>query len=181
MVDIKACVLFVMKQEDSTLSGRVTNIPNDLGGTTRLGLVKKYHSQLDAQGFFSEILVPTDRAIIMAEAAYEEQYALPLHLAEFKAQAIATAMLSFSVVEGNRKAIDLLQKGCIYCGQQITADGLLGDQTIDAANALSPENLLQAWIAQEDAYFQSLVDHNPSQQKFLKGWEARAEALVQLL
>jgi lysozyme family protein len=181
VIDLDAVVLFVIKQEDSTLSGIITNDPLDNGGTTRYGLTQKFHSELKRQGFFDRGVVPADRALIMAQQAYQSQYAQPLMLTSFNSQAIATAMLSFAVVEGNHVAVKCLQTSVTKCGIPITVDGLLGHATVDGANTIDQTSLLQEWINQENTYFETIVEHNSSQQRFLKGWEARAEKLKTLL
>jgi lysozyme family protein len=180
-MNLSDVIFFVIKQEDSTLSGIITNDPLDSGGTTRFGLTKKFHPELATQGFFDKDVVPSDRALIMAQQAYQSQYAQSLMLVSFNSQAIATAMLSFAVVEGNHAAVKCLQTSVTECGTPITVDGLLGHATIDGANSISPAILLQEWIEQEDFYFESIVERNSSQQRFLKGWEARAEKLKTLL
>lgn len=181
MIDIEALTLFVIKQEDSTLSGIITNDPLDSGGITRFGLTKRLHPELVEQGFFDKDAVPSNRALVMAQQAYQSQYSQPLMLDSFNSQVIATAMLSFAVVEGNHQAVKCLQQSVIKCGISITVDGLLGHATVDGANNLDPVILLQEWINQENIYFESIVEHNSSQQRFLKGWEARAEKLKTLL
>lgn len=193
MADVKAAVDLVMKQEDSTLSGVITCTPGDAGGTTRFGLTQRWHPELTPQGFFDGVpdtarpwiltptTVPTPRALPMAETAYQTQYTAPLCLDQIGNQAICTAMLSFAVVEGGKKAIELLQAALDACGARVHQDGSMGPMTLNAANETDARALLPAWIAQEKGYFAAMVTHNPSQQKFLAGWDNRAQALMGLL
>jgi len=176
MANVKQAIDFVLRQEDSTLSGKITNIPGDQGGTTRFGLTAKWHPELVAQGFF-DAYTPAIRALPMAESAYETQYAAKLYLADIQSQAIATALLSFAVLEGPQRPVQLLQAALDTCGASIAPDGCMGQQTLNAVNDAPQDALLDAWLKQEEAYFASLVQHDPSQQKFLLGWDNRAEAL----
>lgn len=193
MADVKAAVDYVMKQEDSTLSGVITRTPGDAGGTTRFGLTQRWHSELTPQGYFDGVAehpgssrltpttIPTDRALPMAETAYETQYGQSLCLDQIDNQAICTAMLSFAVVEGPQKAVQLLQAALDGCGARVDQDGTLGPMTLNAVNETAATALLPAWIAQEKGYFAALASHNPTQQKFLAGWDNRAQVLLGLL
>lgn len=194
MADPKAADDFVMKQEDASGSGVITCTPGDAGGTTRWGLCKKWHPELDAKGFYDGVAqnpakpwmltpttVPEPEGHAMAEAAYGAVYTAPLCLTQIQSQAIATAMLSFAVVEGQQKAVQLLQAALDGCGASVTEDGGLGPKTVDAVNETAPAVLLNAWIKQEEAYFAALGQKSPVQERFVAGWDNRAELLRSLL
>ena len=70
---------FVLRQEDSTLSGIITNEANDAGGLTRFGLCAKWHPELVAAGFY-QVAMDTATALNEAEVAYANAYATPLLL-----------------------------------------------------------------------------------------------------
>jgi len=173
MADVNAAIDYVLKQEDSTLSGVITNVPGDAGGTTRYGITARYAPDLDEQGFFSD-LMPADRALVMAQAWYAKTYAGPLYLDQIASQGIATALLSYAVNQGNREAVQCLQQAAIQLGASINADGVMGPATVAAINPLSPYKLDRADGQMEIAYYQSIVARNPSQAKFLDGWTNRA-------
>lgn len=194
MANVKNAIDFVLRQEDATLSGIITAIPGDDGGITRLGLTKRYYPQLEKQGFYdgnpipqrpdylSPTTVPTDRAIAMAEAAYTNAYAAALYLDQIEDQAICTALLSFAVVEGSAKAVELLQASLETCGHpDVVEDGVMGSKTVMAINATNPSELLDIWIVCEMAWFNSIAAKNPSQAKFVSGWNNRAAKLRTLL
>jgi hypothetical protein len=69
----------------------------------------------------------------MAVTAYATEYSDALKLEAFKSQAIATALLSFAVVEGQRQAVKLLQTAI---GHNLVCDGIIGNMIVDAANAI---------------------------------------------
>ena len=52
----------------------------------------------------------------------------------------------------------------------VTVDGKVGNQTIAAVNAAEPSELFkQLWLARKD-FLNGIVQRNPSQKRFIKGW-----------
>lgn len=203
MADAKQAIDLVIRQEDSTLSGIITNRPSDRGGCTRFGLTERWHPELAAQNFFKYqteagvqvSTVATAAALAMAETSYDAQYSAPLMLAELTSQALATALLSFAVVEGETEAVSLLQKVIISVTPVpkqpktwdnklpppvLAVDGVMGPQTVKLANAADQSKLLAAYVAFEEGYFQHLVSVIPAQVVNLKGWLNRAKAMLAL-
>lgn len=177
MADPKACVQFVLRQEDARLAGTVTNIPGDRGGLTRFGLSAKFHPELVTQGFYE---MAPDKALELADSAYEVCYERPLFLDKIESQPVANALLSFAVNEGNDEAIKLLQKACIGCGQAVSIDGKFGLGTLEAVNNSNPTRLLYLYCLYEEMFYRQLVQSNPEEQKFLDGWLNRVKADQQL-
>lgn len=188
MANVKAAIDYVMRDEDRKLSGIITNYPDDPGGVTRFGQAKRWHPALAQQGFYDcefpdaktaeeqNPAIPVDRAIVMAESSYETNYAAALYLERIASQAIATALLSFAVVEGTYQAVRQLQKALCSIGTHVDVDGVPGPSTLAAENAADAPKLLTAWIALEDNYFAGL-----GKPVFLKGWENRAAELKSLV
>lgn len=168
MADMKAAIDFVLRQEDATLSGVITNSPADRGGRTRWGIAEKWHPELTANGFFDDM--PAAESLAVAEGVYSQQYAGPLMLAEINSQAVATALLSMAVVEGQREAVTLLQRAC-----GVNADGVLGPQTLAAVNG--EKSMIQQFGLFQRAYFQRIAANDPSQLKWVHGWMNRMNAV----
>lgn len=164
MSDPTQSIDFVLKQEDATLSGVITNEVNDAGGLTRFGLCAKWHPELVAAGFY-EPTMDSATARTMAETAYATAYANPLRLASINAQPVANALLSFAVNMGTFSAVETLQQ---VCGA--IADGCMGPNTVAAVNAHDPATLLAAYCAIQANRYRGIAAANPTQQKFLAGW-----------
>ena len=178
MADPKISTDFTLRQEDSTLSGTITNISGDSGGLTRFGLCAKYHPTLVAAGFY-DASMDAATALPLAEQTYLQDYATPLLIAEIDDQAIATALLSFAVNEegtGDKgTAVKLLQESC-----GAVPDGVIGPATIASINELDPPYLLSRYCEAQEAHYRGIVAANPSQAEFLNGWLNRVEAVKAL-
>ena len=172
MSDPTQSINFVLRQEDSTLAGTITNESNDAGGLTRFGLSAKWHPELVEAGFY-EASMDAQTALPIAQQAYETAYASPLCLTQINSQAIANALLSFAVNCGTFSATEILQQ---VCGA--VADGHMGQNTVAAINRQDPATLLAAYCAMEANHYRGIVDANPTQQKFLAGWLNRVAAVA---
>ena len=180
MTSVKQAVDVVLHQEDSTLSGIITNYASDRGGLTRLGLCARFHPELVAVGFFDAAKVSDADAVPIAEQAYEKCYEGPLLLDDVTNQGVGTALLSFAVNEGQREAVTLLQKSAAACGATLVVDGEIGPATVAAVNGCDPVKLVTLFCQFEVTFYQHVVAVNPSQQVNLAGWENRAAQLAKL-
>jgi lysozyme family protein len=174
MANVKNAVDFVLRQEDSTLSGIITTAAADRGGCTRFGLCAKWHPELLAEGFFESSMSAED-ALPIAEQAYESQY-----VGSLTSDAVATALLSFAVLEGNLEAVTVLQNAIVMLGVGITVDGKIGPGTVAAANSCDPQKLITAVVQLQKAHFTHIAAVNPSQAVWVHGWDNRADLLMSI-
>lgn len=171
MANVKSAVDFVLRQEDSTLSGVITGSANDRGGRTRFGIAEKWHPDLTKTGFYDAM--DTADALVIAENVLALQYAFPLKLMAINSQTVATALLSMAVVEGTVNAVKVMQQAV-----RVFADGVMGPNTLAAINACA--NVMQPFAALEDVYFRGIVAKDPTQAKWIKGWLNRVTAVQAL-
>lgn len=74
------------------------------------------------------------------------------------------SVLDMAITSGPGRAIKLLQKAA-----GVEADGVIGDKTIEVAQNVNLNNYADA----RQGYYNQIVEKNPSQKKFAKGWENR--------
>jgi lysozyme family protein len=176
MADVNQAIEFVLPQEVSAKDpGAITNISGDRGGMTRYGLASRWHPELVAKNFYDRLKMPDAVAEPLALATYACAYAAPLLLSEIDDQDVANRVLSFAVNEGQCEAVGILQAACAACGEPLNIDDRIGPATIAAVNAINPAALLAALRSREEAFYEHLAASNPSDEKFLAGWEHRAE------
>lgn len=135
MADKQAAIDYVLKNEDSRLSGKVTT---DRGGRTRFGIAERFHPQL-GDAFY---LADHDSALAEARAIYDEEYCQPMRLGELESQRVANKLLDMAVNDGVNEATHLLQKALFHCGFNLESR-TPGPQTVSAINASDENQLLK--------------------------------------
>lgn len=180
MADVQQAVDAVLHQEDSTLSGVITNVAHDTGGTTRFGLCASTHPALLQSGFYDATRVPRDQALAIARETYATEFGKPLCLEQIKDQGVALALLSFAVNDGQHQAVKLMQRAVNSCGGSLGVDGCMGSNTVNAINAVDPKALVSQLCQTQDAFYQELATQDPTQQKFLNGWRNRVTTVLNI-
>ena len=77
-------------------------------------------------------------------------------------------LFSAAINCGMTRAVKWLQ-GCIG----VVADGRVGEKTIQAARKTNPDAALNEFYALWLSHYDAIVQRNPSQKKYLKGWQNR--------
>lgn len=157
------CLRFTLQWE-----GGYVNNPADHGGHTNQGVTQRvYDSWRIEQG-----LPPVDVKHITppeVEEIYKNRYWHPIYGGNLPPQ-IALACFDLAVNSGPSLAAKYLQKSL-----GITADGVVGPQTLAAVEGAGPEVALRICDLRE-ALLRSLATH-PGQSQFLRGWLRRVDAL----
>jgi lysozyme family protein len=79
-------------------------------------------------------------------------------------------VFDFAVNAGVGRAAKFLQRAV-----GAVDDGVVGSGTLALVAKTTPGKLLQNFAEQKEAFYNTLADKNPTQQKFLKGWLARVD------
>ena len=137
--------------------------PLDRGGLTRFGISQRAHSEVD--------LAALDKD--GAEAIYALSYYSPLKIAQFVFAPTAMSLFLFGVNTGVREAGKRLQFALNGIGKPLAADGIIGPATVSAANSVRPILLFDRFQEEQREFYRSLVEKDPSQRKWLKGWYNR--------
>lgn len=133
--------------------GGYVNNPHDKGGKTKYGISKAAYPNVDIENLTLE----------QAKGIYKKDYwnrckcdSLP--------DALSVAVFDFAVNSGVKKAIKYLQ---LSLG--VTADGIIGSQTLGACNRLPTKNILEDYLNKRLQYLMSLKDFK----YFGNGWGKR--------
>jgi lysozyme family protein len=87
---------------------------------------------------------------------------------------LAKRVFDFAVNGGSGAAVKCLQRGINALGGNVAVDGGWGPNTVTAANSFDQGAMIQAYVDQRCAYYQSIVANNPQDAKYLNGWLTRA-------
>lgn len=182
MADVDKAIAFMLRQEDSRLTGRITDAAGDRGGQTRFGLSAKWHPALVTAGFFDPMKMSFEAAFALAEKTYEAEYCRPLRIADLKSDAVACAMLSFAVNTGTGTTLRFLRVALNGLGFNLRIGAQPEDDaTFAAENACPEEKLVPALVNLQKAYYHSIVEHEAAQAVFLRGWLHRSDQVLALV
>jgi len=144
--------------------GGYVHDPRDPGGETKWGISRRSYPELDIANLTRE------DAIAIYYRDWWQRYGYD----RLKDDAVVTKLLDMAVNMGPVTAHRLLQEALVFLGYPVAVDGIIGPQTIGAANRADPKRLLQVlrWRAAEHYY--RLADQRPQSRAFLLGWLRRA-------
>jgi lysozyme family protein len=150
--------------------GGFVDDPADRGGRTNRGVTQRtYDSWRSRQG-----LAPRDvKGIEEAEvsAIYEGDYWIPPRC-DILASPLDLVEFDTAVNMGPRRAVRILQT-VLGCG----VDGAFGGDTIAAAATCDPGNTVVEYCKVREGIYRGIVQRDPTQARFIKGWMNRLNAL----
>ncbi len=169
--------------------GGFVNDPDDPGGATKFGVtihtMRRLGLDLNNDG---RVNVADVRRLTRAQAEeiFIEHYFRRPGIARLPEMLQASVFDMF--VNAGANAVRILQRLLVQMGQDVVVDGLIGPQTVQAAQAAAraaPEYIADAYgIARRNYYFR-LADRRPASRKYARtraggkgGWSRRAEAFI---
>ena len=169
MLDFARCLEFVLAKE-----GGYVDHPADRGRATNRGVTQgTYDEWRRKRGLLPQsvkLLVDAEIQAIYRQGYWDKVRAddlpVPVNLVVF----------DDAVNSGTNRAARRLQKAC-----KVPTDGAIGPRTIAAAKQLSDKsgglNLALDIIEQRVEFYHNIVETNPSQSVFLRGWLNRMNDL----
>jgi lysozyme family protein len=158
--------------------GGYTNIVEDRGGPTNWGITQGDLSM------WRKSPVSADDVRLMskdeAKLIYKHWYwdTLNLDLISFPK---CVAIFDIGVVRGIYKSARYAQMACNANGYELRIDGHIGRKSMFAINLVEVNSFISAFSELSLEGFRGIVERNPSQKIFLRGWENRANRLKTLL
>lgn len=137
---------------------------DDLGGMTKYGISKAGHPTVDIA------------ALNLAKAVeiYKADFWNKIHGDQILNPQVA-AYLFDSLCGSSYCLLHVVKDLQIEIGA--IADGILGPNTIEFINH-SDSNLVEAMLNSRLAFYRAVAEHNPTQAKFLPGWNRRANTFL---
>ena len=148
MASFELAVSRILKEE-----GGYVNDPKDKGGETKYGISKRAYPNEDIKNLTVE----------RAKEIYRRDYWNPIKGDQIPAQSVAESVFDMAVNGGTGTALKLAKSAL---------EGIGGASLATVGTAQDKFNALFGKL--RIAYYRGIVAKNPSQEKFLKAWEARA-------
>lgn len=167
--------------------GGLSDDPADKGGITKYGVSIEFLKdcyEVDANKLeeFDITPLPVSRQTIknltkqQAMDLFWWRFWDKLRLDRFNVK-LAIVLYDCAVNHGISRAVKFVQQACNSLGENIEVDGKLGNVTTSVILAVDQEHLANYIIGLRKAFYRRIVDNNPSQSVFLKGWLNRANDL----
>jgi lysozyme family protein len=157
-----ACFAKVIQSE-----GGYVNDPADRGGETNLGVT------VGAWGaYLNRAIQPGEMKALTVDTVkpfYKSMYWDKVKGDDLPV-GVDYAVFDFAVNAGTGRAAKFLQRAV-----GAVDDGVIGSGTLALVAKTTPGKLLENFAEQKEAFYNTLADRNPTQQKFLKGWLARVD------
>jgi lysozyme family protein len=156
--------------------GGYANDPKDPGGETYRGISRLAYpdwtgwAKLDAiaDKKYNQVFPALENEV---QLFYYNEKWLKNNLDKIDDKDVAAAALDTVIQHG--KGATLIQRALQNIGRPVSVDGKIGPDTVSALNKSTPKTFLSALHDVREAYYQTLVDKDPSLAKFLPGWLAR--------
>jgi len=146
------------------IEGGLTNDRHDHGGLTKYGISQNSYPNLDIANL----------TVAQALDIYERDYWNRNKLSLIISQSIANQIFLLIVNEGAEHAIKIVQAALVRRGMKIVIDGKIGIVTISTINKCNPFSLSESIRVAECKHYLEIVDNEPSQEIFFRGWIRRA-------
>lgn len=162
-----ACLAHIFESE-----GGYGNDPDDHGGETNLGVTKASWADYlgrpiqagEMRALTKGAVTPYYRAEYWDKCRCDE---LPVGL--------DYAVFDFAVNAGPRRAIKFLQQAV-----GVVNDGVIGPGTMAAVAKANPKEAIEQFSAAKSSFYKGIVDHDPTQKKFINGWLNRVEVVEKI-
>lgn len=140
---------------------KLIDIKGDLGGQTYAGIARNPNPNWEGWAVIDQGQMPPNS---MVQDFYKKNF-----WDRVKGDDLPTGLdylvYDFAVNAGTGTSAKLLQRAV-----GVVDDGAIGNGTLAAVKAHNPEDLIEEFSKQKEAFYQKIVEKRPEQSKFIKGW-----------
>ncbi len=177
MANFNLFISTILKHE-----GGFVDDPLDRGGATNKGITMKTF-QDTAQSILG--IAPTLENLknltdAQAGEIYKARYWDKIKGDDIELQDLANIMFDFAVNSGPGRAAKYLQSILQDMGENISVDGAIGPNTLNALSRVDSVEVYRQYKQRRIEFYHKIVENNPSQERFLKGWLNRINSFPDL-
>lgn len=165
-------IKFTLKYE-----GGLSDHPNDKGGLTKYGVSLAAGKNIDDDTIDMDgdsQITSYDIRNLTLEASIEwyknNFWNIPYHLDEIESEWKQFIIFDCNVNHGPRNTTKLIQSTLRDMNYNITIDGIYGKNTKTALIDSDSEKFFTIMLRKRENFYKAIVNKNPSQHVFLKGW-----------
>lgn len=149
--------------------GGFVNDPLDRGGATNKGVTIGTFLSFYPGKTVDDLKRITDDQWL---TIFRDGYWNPWQADQIKDQAVANIVVDWAWASGVRKSIRKVQE---LLG--VTVDGMVGNQTLSAINGKDAEELFDRIKVARYDFVDTIVNLDPTQKRFVKGWKNRIKSI----
>ena len=150
------------------VEGGYTNDKNDRGGKTAWGITEEEAREFGYTGDMRNLTKD------FAKNIYLKKYYLGNKLDKILNDKVALSIFDWAVNSGG-KGIKKAQIVANKFGANLVIDGIIGNKTLEAINAIDPKMFLKEYHEMQRTFYKNLAAKDRTQEDFLKGWLNRVE------
>ncbi len=150
------------------VEGGFTDDENDRGGKTTWGITEEEAREFGYTGDMRNLTKD------FAKNIYLKKYYLGNKLDKILNDKVALSIFDWAVNSG-RRGIKKAQIVANKFGANLVIDGIIGNKTLEAINAIDPKMFLKEYHEMQRTFYKNLAARDNSQEGFLKGWLNRIE------
>lgn len=154
--------------------GLYSSDPLDSGGRTLMGISENNWPKWEGWKIVDTLSSPKEMATHpklqnLVQQFYLNNFWEPINGDAINSDNIASSIFNFGVNIGVRTSVKLAQETA-----GVIADGIIGNDTLKAINASEERLFLAEFKLSKINRYCDIVDKNPTQLRFLKGWIRRS-------
>lgn len=150
------------------VEGGFADDENDRGGATNFGIIEEEARKFGYTGDMRNLTKD------FAKNIYLKKYYLGNKLDKILDDKVALSIFDWAVNSG-RRGIKKAQIVANKFGANLVIDGIIGNKTLEAINAIDPKMFLKEYHEMQRTFYKNLAAKDRTQEDFLKGWLNRVE------
>ncbi|WP_026745307.1 glycosyl hydrolase 108 family protein [Leptotrichia hofstadii] len=151
------------------VEGGYSDDENDKGGKTKYGITEEEARDFGYKGDMQDLTKD------FAKNIYLKKYYLGNKLDKVVDDKVALSICDWAVNSGRNGTKNAQIAINQLTNANLDVDGIIGNKTLDALNAVDPEKFLEVYHNLQRIYYKGKVEADRTQEKFLTGWLNRIQ------